>query len=40
MTQTRDFLTEFGMTPSSRSRGSSGLPPVRNEKFEKLFWVV
>jgi hypothetical protein len=33
----RDFLTEFGMTPSSRSRVSSGLPPVRDEKAEKFF---
>jgi hypothetical protein len=40
MTQMRDFLTEFGMTPSSQSRISSGLPPVRDEKFQKLFWVV
>jgi P27 family predicted phage terminase small subunit len=32
MKQMRDSLTEFGMTPSSRSRVSSDLPPVRNEK--------
>jgi P27 family predicted phage terminase small subunit len=37
MKQMRDFLTEFGMTPSSRNRVSSGLPPVRDEKFEKFF---
>ena len=37
MKQMRDFLTEFGMTPSSRSRVSSGLPPVRDEKVEKFF---
>ena len=37
MKQMRDFLTEFGMTPSSRSRVSSGLPPVRDEKYEKFF---
>jgi P27 family predicted phage terminase small subunit len=36
MKQMRDFLTEFGM-PSSRSRVSSGLPPVRDEKVEKFF---
>ena len=35
--QMRDFLTEFRMTPSSRSRVSSRLPPVRNEKVEKFF---
>ncbi len=37
MKQMRDFLTEFGMTPSSRSRGSSGLPPARDEMAEKFF---
>jgi P27 family predicted phage terminase small subunit len=37
MKQMRDFLTEFGMTPSSRSRVSSGLPPVRGEKAERFF---
>jgi P27 family predicted phage terminase small subunit len=37
MKQMRDFLTEFGMTPSSRSRVSAGLPAVRDEKAEKFF---
>jgi hypothetical protein len=37
----RDFLTEFGMTPSSRSRVSSGLPPVRDENAEEFFgWRI
>jgi hypothetical protein len=27
MKQIRDFLTEFGITPSSQYRVSSGLPP-------------
>lgn len=33
----RDFLTEFGMTPSSRSRVSSSVPLVRDDKREKFF---
>jgi P27 family predicted phage terminase small subunit len=37
MKQMRDFLTEFGMTPSSRSRMSSGMTPVQDEKVEKFF---
>jgi hypothetical protein len=37
MKQMRGFLTEFDMTPSSRSRGWSSLPPVRDEKAEKFF---
>jgi hypothetical protein len=37
MKQMRDFLTEFGMTPSSRSSVASNLPPVRDEKVEKFF---
>jgi hypothetical protein len=32
----RDLLTEFGVTLSSRSALSSGLPPVRGEKVEKF----
>jgi P27 family predicted phage terminase small subunit len=37
MKQMRDFLTEFGMTPSSRSRVSSSLPPPGDEKRERFF---
>jgi P27 family predicted phage terminase small subunit len=43
MKQMRDFLTEFGMTPasrswvSSRSRASSDLPAVQDEELEKFF---
>ena len=38
MKQMREFLTEFGMTPSSRSRVSSGTPPGADEgnAFAKL----
>ena len=37
MKQMRDFLTEFGMTPSSRNRVSSGLRPVGREGGEVFF---
>lgn len=41
MKQMRDFLTEFGMTPSSRSRVLSSVPPMRDKKREKFFgWSI